>query len=221
MSSTDRIAGSYTIETIAGSCGDGNIWLNPNEGKGTVQINGNLIVIGNASRIQTQETTFIDNFITLSSNVTTVPILDSGIEVNRGTKPKVSIRYKESLEMWQLTNDGITFANIYGKEPVLSRVGDDKTPQIGGNLNMKSFSVISDTNTNIVFRPGNTSTGATGTLQIQQVTPVNTIVHLPNFVQLFANTTGAGGTGLYTVAPDNSHQELVSRKKAMILSIIF
>jgi hypothetical protein len=221
MSSTDRIAGRYTIETIAGSCGDGNIWLNPNEGKGTVQINGNLLVIGTASRIQTQETSFIDNFITLSSNVTTVPILDSGIEVNRGTKPKVSIRYKESLEMWQLTNDGITFANIYGKEPLLSRVSDDQAPQIGGNLNLKTFSIISDTNTNIVFRPGNSTNGATGTLQIQQVAPNSTIIYRANSAQLFANTAGTGGTGLYTIAPDNSHQELVSRKKAMILSIIF
>jgi len=221
MSSTDRISGRYTLETIAGSCGDGNIFLAPAQGSGTVHINGNLIVVGTASRIQTQETVFVDNFITLSSNVAGIPVLDSGIEVNRGSRPKVSIRYHEALQLWQLTNDGITFANIYGKEPVLSRVSDDPAPNLGGNLNVKGFTVVSDPTQNIIFWPGAVPAGANTAIEIRRIAPTANIRYRAQSQMFFAGNIGMGDTGLYTVNREDRYEELVSKKRALIFSMIF
>lgn len=221
MSSTDRITGRYTLETMAGSCGDGNIFLSPAQGAGTVHINGNLIVIGTASRIQTQETSFVDNFITLSSNVAGTPIFDSGIEINRGTKPKVRIRYHEPLELWQLTNDGITYANIYGKEPVLSRVSDDPNPVLGGNLSTNGYTIASGPEQNIILWPGATNTGANAALEIRRLNPTANIKFKSHSQMFFAGNVGMGDTGLYTVNQENRHEELVSKKRALIFSMIF
>jgi hypothetical protein len=221
MSSTDRITGRYTLETISGSCGDGNIFLAPAQGTGTVHINGNLIVVGTASRIQTQETVFVDNFITLSSNVAGAPVLDSGIEINRGIKPKVSIRYHEALELWQLTNDGITFANIYGKEPVMSRVSDDPTPVLGGNLNTNGFTIWSNPSQNIIVWPGVVANGANAAIEIRRLAPTANIKYKNQSQMFFAGNIGMGDTGLYTVNKEDRHEELVSKKRALIFSMIF
>jgi hypothetical protein len=91
MSSFDRITGNYTLETLGGSCGLGDIRFVANSGTGNFYINGNLIVTGQQSQVGSVNTFIADSFITLGN---TQVAGDAGISVQRGGQATVSIRWK-------------------------------------------------------------------------------------------------------------------------------
>jgi len=77
-----------------------------------VTVTGNLTVLGTTVTLNSENVLIKDNIITLSSNVTGAPVLDAGIEVNRGTSANVTLKWNETSDKWQLTNDGSTYENI-------------------------------------------------------------------------------------------------------------
>ena len=72
-------------------------------------VGGNFTVSGSVVYLNVSELLVEDNFITLNSGVTSSPTLDAGIEVERGTDPNVSIKWNETLDQWEFTNDGSTY----------------------------------------------------------------------------------------------------------------
>ena len=72
----------------------------------------NLIVSGTSTTINTETIALADNIITLNSNATGSPSENSGIEVERGDSTNVILRWNESTDRWEFTNDGSTFYNI-------------------------------------------------------------------------------------------------------------
>ena len=79
---------------------------------GDVVVGGNLTVNGATTTLNTAELNVEDNKITLNSNVTGTPTLDSGIIVERGTSDNVEIRWNETTDKWQFTNDGTTYSDL-------------------------------------------------------------------------------------------------------------
>lgn len=79
---------------------------------GDVTIAGNLTVNGTTTTLNTAELLVEDNIITLNSGVTASPSLNAGIEVERGTSDNVQIRWNESTDKWQFTNDGTTYKDL-------------------------------------------------------------------------------------------------------------
>ena len=79
---------------------------------GSMVIAGNLTVNGTTVTLNTETTVIEDNVILLNSGVTTSPILNAGIEVERGTSVNVSILWDESTDRWTFTNDGTTYHNF-------------------------------------------------------------------------------------------------------------
>lgn len=76
-------------------------------------ISGNLTVAGDTVSLNVSQMLVEDNYIILNSNLNTgIPTLDSGIQVKRGSENTVSIRWNETINKWQYTNDGITFEDI-------------------------------------------------------------------------------------------------------------
>jgi hypothetical protein len=75
-------------------------------------LTGNLTVQGTVTTVNTEELLISDNIITLNSDVTGTPTENAGIEVERGTSNTVGIRWNETVDAWQFTNDGITYQNI-------------------------------------------------------------------------------------------------------------
>ena len=53
-----------------------------------------------------------DNLIVLNNDVTGSPTENAGIEIERGTEFNVFVRYNESTDRWQFTNDGFTFIDL-------------------------------------------------------------------------------------------------------------
>lgn len=78
----------------------------------TVVIRGNLTVQGATTTVSSETMSVADNTIVLNSNVTGTPTEDSGIEVERGTGTNVLLRWDESSDRWQFTNNGSTYYNI-------------------------------------------------------------------------------------------------------------
>ena len=77
-----------------------------------VVIDGNLTVNGDTVTVNVSQLSIEDNILILNSNVTGTPTQNAGIEIERGNLPNVSIRWNESAESWEYTNDGIEYNTI-------------------------------------------------------------------------------------------------------------
>jgi len=77
-----------------------------------VTVTGNLTVQGNTVTVQSETVLIADNILTLNSNATGSPTENAGIEVNRGSSSNVAVRWNESTDTWQFTNDGTNYNNI-------------------------------------------------------------------------------------------------------------
>ncbi len=79
---------------------------------GDLQVNGNFQVDGTQTTINTATLNIADNEITLNSDVTGNPTSNAGIEVERGTGTNTKIRWNESNDKWEFTNDGSAYNNL-------------------------------------------------------------------------------------------------------------
>lgn len=75
-------------------------------------VSGDLIVSGNTTTLNTANLNVEDNFILLNSGETGSPTLNSGFEIERGTSTNVIIRWNETIDKWQFTNDGTNYTDF-------------------------------------------------------------------------------------------------------------
>lgn len=94
----------------------GNLIIDSTGGTVTIDddlvVSGNLTISGTTTSINTETLTVDDNIIVLNNNVTTSPTENAGIEVERGTSNNVQIRWNETNDKWETTNDGTVYGNI-------------------------------------------------------------------------------------------------------------
>ena len=76
---------------------------------GNATITGDLTVSGTTTTINSNELAIGDNIITLNADETGAPTQNAGIQVERGTSANVELRYNESLDQWEFTNDGTNY----------------------------------------------------------------------------------------------------------------
>jgi len=137
MSTTKRISGNYTIQTL--NPGD-QINLQSN-----VIVNGNLFVTGNSQTVSTTNSAISDHLIVLnnglSNNAPPNP-LGAAIEVDRGTQANVQIRWNETVQAWQASNDGITYKYIQLSDAATANLYADPTPTLSANLNLNGRTIF-------------------------------------------------------------------------------
>lgn len=75
-------------------------------------VNGNVNITGNTTTIHSTNLTVDDNIIVLNGNVSGTPTLNAAIEVNRGSSANVALLWNESVDAWQITNNGTNFGNL-------------------------------------------------------------------------------------------------------------
>lgn len=102
------------------------------DGTGTVTIHGDFIVNGTTTTIDTVNLAVSDNIIVLNTDVTGTPSQDAGIEVERGTATNTALRWNETTDRWQFTNDGATYYDI--PEPSQYSVGDITAVNAGDGI---------------------------------------------------------------------------------------
>ena len=76
---------------------------------------------------------FTDPFLTLNSDFTSgTPTEDGGIIIKRGDGDDAVIRWNETLNQWELTNDGVTFSKILTSAEITSTL-DSRYLNVSGD----------------------------------------------------------------------------------------
>jgi hypothetical protein len=183
-----------------------------------VVINGNLDVRGNTTVISTTDTAIKDNRIVLNSGELGAGVSagTAGVQIDRGSLANVSIIWNESVDAWQVTRDGSTFVNVVATSTGLTNLADDTAPTLGGNLQVGNFWVVSTGNVRI--DPAN-SLLINSPIRLQYQSSFPTSIAGEN--NLFAATPSTGGSGIFVINSEAGQQELVTKSKAIVFSLIF
>ena len=171
---------------------------------GDAFITGNLHVAGVYDTTTVTNTNIQDKDIALNVGETLYGVGgnatpgSSGIIIDRGLQANVSLRWNEIYENWEVTTDGVTFSNILtGVGAGLTSVVQDTTPRLGGNLITNGFNV-----------------------QLQSLLTANPPTAVAGNVILYSDTVGSAGSGLFVVNSGTASDELVTKSKAIVFSII-
>jgi hypothetical protein len=124
-------------------------------------VTGNLTVSGTTTSINTETLTVDDNIVVLNNNVTGSPTENAGIEVERGTSANVLVRWNETNDKWEVTNDGTTYGNIVTSADsgtVTSTMIADGTIV---NADINASASIDDTKLGTISSAGKVSNSAT------------------------------------------------------------
>jgi len=107
--------------------------------QGDLSIQGNLNVLGNVNAISTTEINLEDNSILLNSTLSAsaAPSVDASLKVNRGSEADVAIRWNESLDKWELTNDGTNYYDIIATDTFTEDVQDVVGGLISGSNSLQ------------------------------------------------------------------------------------
>ena len=78
-----------------------------------VVVSGNLTISGTTTTVNTETISLADNLIDLNSNFTSgSPTENAGIKIKRGDSADVQLRWNETDDKWQFTNDGTAYNDI-------------------------------------------------------------------------------------------------------------
>jgi hypothetical protein len=224
------LAGTANEVEVSASNGAVTVGLPSNVTIGQdLTVTGNLTVQGNTTTLNTETLAVEDNKVLLNSSVTGSPSADAGIEVERGTSTNVELRWNETNDKWQFTNDGTTYVNIASNTDVSTAYSNSTsyTDSAISNVNntianiATSFTVAGDTGTNQTITSGTdtlTISGGTGLSSVGSNTDTITI-NLDN-TSVSAGTYGNANTipsftvdaqGRLTAASSNAVNILASQ----------
>ena len=134
---TNEIETSVSGDTITIGLPD-NVTIGNN-----LTVTGDLTVSGTTTTINTETIQLADNIIVLNSNETGTPSQNAGIEVERGTSTNVDLRWNETNDAWELTNDGTNYYNISTEgDSYKASIGDGSTLSYTVNHNLGSRDVL-------------------------------------------------------------------------------
>ena len=215
MSHTQRFSDNYKLESIGGA---GTVEIEAT----SLTVTGNLIVAGTNTAVNSTNLDIADKTIVLNKGETGAGVTSpfhSGIEIDRGTLTNTGLRYNDTSNKWELTNDGSTWANILSGASVgILNVVEDITPQLGGALDVNGQTITSASNGDIVMDPD-----GTGQLKINHAISLHNESDpsaTADYNKLYAKTPSEGGSGVFFVNSTTS-DELVSKTKAMVFALIF
>jgi hypothetical protein len=220
MSIIKNVSGPYTINTINH---DDPITLDSNVViiNGRLQVYGNTF-LGNVVQADVQQTYVADNIITLNKGWSGSPLLPAGIEVDRGTSSSVFLLWNEPTLQWQVKTSTGLVANILSTSTGLTKLNEDPAPELSANLNVGPNYISSNTNVSVIAEGISSHSlrlDSNLALKIYTTAPAPVV----NYNILHGGPVAAGGTGVYVTTGDNSspNDELISKKKAIVYSIIF
>jgi hypothetical protein len=221
MTAVKRISnGDYLIYTTSpanNSVKTGNVVVITNNFKvdGNIELSGmlntvNLTVINNTTEVN--ELHVFDNNIVLNANANVQYTGNSGLVIDRISEGNAALAWVESADSWRIT----------------SNTSDDSLWQDIGlpagseysmlhYANVSGYAQVVSTN-KLKFNNAN----STLSLSFSNVSAINLPTATADAVTLAANTANgtAGGTGIYFNS-NGVQDELISRRKALVYSIIF
>jgi hypothetical protein len=209
MTTYKRIDGDFYIQTVYPP--EQKVYIDTD-----TTVTGNLTVQGNLTYINVDELNIRDPFILLNSSNTGSYAANSGVLTHKTSSDYAGIRYNDNSGSWELS----VSTGASGTTGTWTPIATGSAGVPGGG------------NTAIQFNDGGTFGGnaafafdyATSRLTINGTTAIGYTSVPPtsvaNSATMVANIPGSGGTGLYF--NNNSNQdELISKSKAIVFSIIF
>ena len=228
MSTTKRILGDYNINTIDSSgSAAGEVTVTTE----VFRVKGDLVVTGETSSVSETNLNVSNNTIMLNEGETGagVTLGEAAVVIDRGTLNDgtsgygAGIRFNETTDAWQLSVDGNVWSDIGftsgGGGTALTDVVQDTTPQLGGDLDVNGQSIVSVSGGDIVIAPdtgGDVYIDADLKLKLRTGDPTAEA----GYNILYHKTEGSGGSGVY-FRTTSTNDELVSKAKAIVYSIIF
>lgn len=229
------------MSSVKNVSGDYDIYAN------LVTIHSDFRVIGNSTTINSTNSSLKDNIIILNDGETGagVSLGNAGIMVNRGTSANAFWQYDEASSSWEgrysngnLINlsSGLAVANtdVINLEYLLSHPPHASAPDgsvqynkdtfLSGNINFTfdeaqlalfvgNIKIAADSITN-------TASDITVNSPFRMADQMSQPPAVSDHTTVYANTPGGGGTGVYFVNTSN-RDELISKKKATVLALIF
>ena len=158
---------------------------------GNVVVGGNLTVSGTTTSINTETLTIDDNIIVLNNNVTSSPSENAGIEVERGTSANVLVRWNETNDKWEATNDGTTYGNLVTTADI-GTVSSSMVADLVTNAQAASYTLVLADKNKVVEM----GVGSANNLTV----PLNSSVAFPVGSQINILQTGSGQTTVVATA---------------------
>ena len=213
MSRTQRVTGNLTLDPT----GDFLVLAD-------TTITGNLTISGTTTTVSTTNSEITDRQILLNDGEVGAGVTGryAGLEIDRGSSDNAWLVFDENDDKWKISSDnGSSFDTILtGVGAGLTAVVQDTSPQLGGDLEVNNFNIVSaNSNEDIQLVPN-----GTGRVTLASPLKLNDQASAPSSAAgstiLYANTAGGGGTGVFFVDGSTS-DELVSKSKAIVYGLIF
>ena len=213
MNTKKRIDGDYYIETINT---EDRVYINTN----TMEVDGNLVVSGNITYINTEVLDVKDPFIVTNSSNTATYASNAGLLTHKTASTFAGIRYNTTDNKWEIS----TSTSETGETGTWNEIGTAEAGNVAGantqvqfnnegNFGASANLTFTDTNQLNIAGNVNLTTG----LQLADSAAPGSVA---NTTVLYGNVAGSGGTGVYFV-DGSTADELVSKSKAIVFGIIF
>ena len=194
MSTVKRTAGDYSLITV-----DGSVYVNTRN----FTIDGNLVVTHSIANVDAINNYVYENFITLEAGQPDGPIIDAGLYIDRGDPNlPAGLRWHEELQQWEVNDT--TGWSVFGRTVVYQ----DKTPKLGGNLDVNGYSIWGN----------NGNVNIDSAIRVHQITSDEPAT--AGYSTIYAKAVSDGNTGLFVSNQKNVGEELITKKKAFLYSLI-
>lgn len=232
MPTTDRITGDYQLETLRTPPSAGDMFITLADGFGNLVIRGNLTVIGGTSIIESVQSVFFDNELVFNADIVDItPYENVGITVARGLSPNISLKWNESIDWWEFSASYPSRYNTLRRQDasddqftnykIMRFIRDDVSPHLGGHLYTDTYEIRSYDNLNIILTPGWTGSRANTAIQVSHVdsTQAN-IRYVIGSTTFYAKEPNQGDSGLYIVDKKQRSEELITKRKSLVYSLV-
>jgi hypothetical protein len=208
MTTYKRIDGDFYIQTVYPP--EQKVYIDTD-----TTVTGNLTVQGNLTYINVTELNVTDPFILVNASNTGTYSSNSGLLTHKTSSDYAGIRYNDNSGAWELSVSTSSSGTTGTWTPIVSggitAAGANTEIQYndGGVLGANAAFAFDYATSRLTIN----GTTAMGYKSVPPATVANTAT-------MVANIPGSGGTGIYF--NNNSNQdELISKSKAIVFSIIF
>ena len=189
--------------------------LNVNNGQGLFTINANLLINGTVTN--TTPAVTLQPFLTVAAN-NAGTVTDMGLLAQTNTSNFAGLRFDTIANRWEIS-PSVQFNGdpIVQYEPIATG-----TAAIGGANTQIQYNDggAFAASANLAFDFANNILTLSGSQKFVNIGNSIPITFANGQSYLYSNPVGSGGTGLY-VAANTINDELVSKSKAIVYSIIF
>lgn len=209
MKNFKRVDGDYTIQMVNT---DDVLTLDST----TVEVTGNLEVLGNVTYINTEQLNVNDPFLALNDNEAASYSSNAGILVHKTSTTYAGLRYNDDAGQWEIST-GTDDTGETGSWQAIAGGGAGTVAGANTQIQYNNAGAFG-AEANFTYDQDTNQMTLDGSIALSDQGSVPSDV--ANATVLYANTAGSGGTGVYVV-DGTTNEELVSKSKAIVFGIIF